>query len=79
MEEADVKVCNELHGKANDFGRAEEIKMAIPAGNSWVLVRNKEIMYVSQPSLLWRTPHGCDPEMIMIIKVYLVIATPVIF
>ncbi|KAG0586677.1 hypothetical protein KC19_2G108000 [Ceratodon purpureus] len=44
MEEADVKVCNELHGKANDFGRAEEIKMAIPAGNSWVLVRNKEII-----------------------------------
>ncbi|KAG0553889.1 hypothetical protein M758_12G049800 [Ceratodon purpureus] len=44
MEDADVKVCNELHVKANGLGRTEEIETAIPAGNSWVLVRNEEII-----------------------------------
>lgn len=44
MEDADVKECNELHIKANDFGREQEIRMAIPVNDSWVLLRDGEII-----------------------------------
>lgn len=51
MEDADVQACNEGHEKVNDFGREQEIRMAIPAGNARVIVRDGEIMYVLSSSL----------------------------